>query len=187
MEKKSLNECQECTVRRTVKWHHYWWAPNYHKNSIIRSMWHHVALFRALQTRICIICLQRRLLHEKLKPHRKNGQITTNNKNFTVENVRLPSNICMCWGSEILPNLILFFLLNIVAAFQGMHVSPAKHNYAWLPRKFDLVTGQTMDRQTPDKVIPMALLCAAMLRRRQKNSKHSSSVLFTGQPAGDFY
>ena len=26
---------------------------------------------------------------------------------------------------------------NIVAAFQGMHVSPAKHSYAWLPRKCD--------------------------------------------------
>ena len=30
-----------------------------------------VALFRALQTQICEICLQCRLLHEKLRPHRK--------------------------------------------------------------------------------------------------------------------
>ena len=28
-----------------------------------------------------------RQLHEKLKPHRKNCQITTNNKHFTAENV----------------------------------------------------------------------------------------------------
>ena len=48
---------------------------------------------------------------------------------------------------------------NIVAVFRGMHVSPAKHSYAWLPRKCDYRTdartdGRT-DRQTPDKVIPM--------------------------------
>ena len=43
-----------------------------------------------------------------------------------------------------------------------MHVSPAKHSYAWLPRKCDyqesVTTGQTdgqTDKQTPDKVIPM--------------------------------
>ena len=33
---------------------------------------------------------------------------------------------------------------NIVAAFWGMHVSPAKHSYAWLPRKCDYRT----DRHT---------------------------------------
>ena len=37
----------------------------------------------------------------------------------------------------------------IVAAFRGMYVSPAKHSYAWLPRKCHYWT----DRQTPDKVI----------------------------------
>ena len=52
--------------------------------------------------------------------------------------------------------------VDIVAAFQGMHLSPAKHSYAWLPRKRDyhksVTTRQTdrqTDRQTPDKVIPM--------------------------------
>ena len=49
------------------------------------------------------------------------------------------------------PTLLKSFLIKIVAAFQGMHVSPAKHSYAWLPRKCDYWT----DRQTPDKVIPM--------------------------------
>ena len=34
---------------------------------------------------------------------------------------------------------------NIVAAFRGMHVSPAKHSYAWLPRKCDYIyTGNTL-------------------------------------------
>ena len=46
-------------------------------------------------------------------------------------------------------------ILNIVAAFRGMHVSPAKHSYAWLPRKCDYRTDTRTDRQTPDKVIPM--------------------------------
>ena len=38
------------------------------------------------------------------------------------------------------------YMENIVAAFPGMHVSPAKHSYAWLPRKCDyqcVTTGQT--------------------------------------------
>ena len=44
-----------------------------------------------------------------------------------------------------------------MAAFLGMHVSPAKDSYAWLPLE-SVTTGQThrrTDRQTPDKVIPM--------------------------------
>ena len=48
-----------------------------------------------------------------------------------------------------------------MAAFRGMHVSPAKHSYAWLPlenvtteRTHRQTDGRT-DRQTPDKVIPM--------------------------------
>ena len=45
--------------------------------------------------------------------------------------------------------------VKIVAAFQGMHVSPEKHSYAWLPRKCDYRTDRRTDRQTPDKVISM--------------------------------
>ena len=37
--------------------------------------------------RIGKICIECRLLHEKWKPHRKNGQIMTNDKHFKVENV----------------------------------------------------------------------------------------------------
>ena len=58
---------------------------------------------------------------------------------------------------------------NIVAAFRGMHVSPAKHSYAWLPRKCDYRTDTRTDRQTdrrtPDKVIPM---CCYALQAIQK-------------------
>ena len=36
-----------------------------------------------------------------------------------------------------------------------MHVLPAKHSYAWLPRKCDYWTDGRTDRQAPDKVIPM--------------------------------
>ena len=49
---------------------------------------------------------------------------------------------------------------NIVAAFWGMHVLPAKHSYEWLPRKCDYRT----DRQTPDKMIPM---CSYALQATQ--------------------
>ena len=53
----------------------------------------------------------------------------------------------------------LYIRNNIMAAFRGMHVSSAKHSYAWLLRKCDYRTDtQThgwKDRQTPDKVIPM--------------------------------
>ena len=77
-----------------------------------------------------------------------------------------------------------FFLINIVAAYRGMHVSPAKHSYVWLPRKRDYRTdrhthGQT-DGQT-DRRRTKWSLCAAMLRRRHKNHKqiqHSTLDLF---------
>ena len=36
-----------------------------------------------------------------------------------------------------------------------MHVLPAKHSYAWLPRKCDYRTDRWTDRQMLDKVIPM--------------------------------
>ena len=35
----------------------------------------------------------------------------------------------------------------MVAAFRGVHVSPAKHSYALLPRKCDYRTDSRMDRQ----------------------------------------
>ena len=41
--------------------------------------------------------------------------------------------------------------IKIVAAFQGMHVSPAKHSFGKCDRRTD---GQA-DGQTTDKVIPM--------------------------------
>ena len=69
-----------------------------------------VALFRAFQTQICEMCIQCRLLHEKLKPHRKNGQITVNNKHFTVKNVcpPYPPTKRTCGGSQVLQKLKLF-------------------------------------------------------------------------------
>ena len=47
--------------------------------------------------------------------------------------------------------------INIVAAFQGMHVLPAKHSYAWLPRKCDYRTDRHRDGRTDTehKLIPM--------------------------------
>ena len=51
-------------------------------------------------------------------------------------------------------------LENIVAAFRGMHASPAKHSYAWLPRKWDYQTDTQMQKWS---------LCATILRRGHKN------------------
>ena len=45
----------------------------------------------------------------------------------------------------------LHMINKVMAAFRGMHVSPVKQSYAWLPRKCDYQT----DTQSPDKVIPM--------------------------------
>ena len=67
---------------------------------------------------------------------------------------------------------VLIWLKNIVAAFRGMHVSPAKDSYAWLPLE-SVTTGQThrrTDRQTPDKVIPMCH------DRRHNNISYSKSL-----------
>ena len=44
--------------------------------------------------------------------------------------------------------------IHVVAAFRGMHVSPAKHSNAWLPRKCDYWT----DAEQSD---PYVLLCFA--------------------------
>ena len=54
--------------------------------------------------------------------------------------------------------------VNTVVAFRGMHVSPAKHSYAWLPIKCDYRTDTQTDTQTPDKLS----LCSTMLRMRHR-------------------
>ena len=46
--------------------------------------------------------------------------------------------------------------IKIVAAFRGMHVSPAKHSYGSVTDgRTDGRTDRRTDRQTTDKVIPM--------------------------------
>ena len=56
---------------------------------------------------------------------------------------------------------------NIVAAFRGMHVSPAKHSYEWLSIKCDYQTNTHTDGQT-DRHRTKWSLCVAMLRRQHK-------------------
>ena len=58
-------------------------------------------------------------------------------------------------------------IINIVAAFQGMHVLPVKHSYGWLPRKCDYCTDTQTDGWT-DKCRTKWSLCAAMLHRWNK-------------------
>ena len=54
-------------------------------------------------------------------------------------------------------------IINIVSAFRGMHVSPAKHSYAWLPRKSDYPTDRNIHRQTDagqsDPYVPLCFAC----------------------------
>ena len=45
-----------------------------------------------------------------------------------------------------------YLIIKIVAAFRGMHVSPAKHSFASVT---DGQTDRRTDGQTTDKVIPM--------------------------------
>ena len=63
-----------------------------------------------VRTNLGVTTIQCRLLHEKLKPHRKNGQITANNKHFTVENVcpPYPPTKRTCGWSRVLQKLKLF-------------------------------------------------------------------------------
>ena len=49
----------------------------------------------------------------------------------------------------------LKILKNIVAAFRGMHVSPAKHSHAWLPRKCDYWTDGRTDAGQSDPYVPL--------------------------------
>ena len=58
-----------------------------------------------------------------------------------------------------------YIIKNIVAAFRGMHVSPAKHSYGSVT---DGRTDRQTDRQT-DRRRTKWSLCVAMLRRRHKN------------------
>ena len=73
------------------------------------------------------------------------------------------------WSWWRLKNVCSKNFHNIVAAFRGMHVSPAKHSYAWLPRKCDYRTERRTDRQVPDKVIPM---CRYAWQATQKETCH---------------
>ena len=59
-----------------------------------------------------------------------------------------------------------------------MRVSPAKHNYAWLPRKCDYRTDTQTDRQSdtdeqmPDKVIPMCHYASQATQKLDVFVKH---------------
>ena len=70
------------------------------------------------------------------------------------------------------------FIINIMAAFRWMHVSPAKYSYAWLPRKCDYRTDRRTDRRRTKRS-----LCAAMLSRRHNRQAdgHTDGQTNTGQ------
>ena len=77
---------------------------------------------------------------------------------------------------------------NIV--FQGMYVLPAKHSYAWLPRKCDYWTDRHSDRRTdPGQSDPYVtyivhiIVCAAMLCRWHNKSCQKTMTLAGRQPS----
>ena len=61
-----------------------------------------------------------------------------------------------------------------------MHVSPAKHSSAWLPRKCDYQTDTLTDRQTdrqmPDKVIPMCRFASQATQKLWLKSLHIQKI-----------
>ena len=69
---------------------------------------------------------------------------------------------------------------NIVAAFPGMHVSPAKHGYVWLPRKCDYQTDTRTDGWTDRRQTKWSL-CDTMFRlaKTQSDIIMSFSILTT--------
>ena len=71
----------------------------------------------------------------------------------------------------------LIMVNKIVTAFWGMHVLPAKHNYAWLPRKCDYQTDGRVDRQTPDKVIPMRCYASQATQKCSIQKEYKSNLL----------
>ena len=77
--------------------------------------------------------------------------VTTGQTDRWTDRQTLDKVIPMCHYASSTETNFSQIYNNIVAAFRGMHGLPAKHSYAWLPRKCDYRT----DRQTPDKVIPM--------------------------------
>ena len=90
-------------------------------------------------------------------------------------------------GERSEPEKFDYKKVKIVAAFQGMHVSPAKHSYVWLPRKCDYRTDRQTDGQT-DRHRTKWSLCAAMLRRWHKNKLWTHSPThqtFTLDPTSD--
>ena len=73
------------------------------------------------------------------------------------------------------------YIRNIVAAYQGMHVSPAKHSYSWLPRKCDYWTDRQTHRQTDIRQTKW-FLCATMLPKRHKNWTWWTNFTNTPEP-----
>ena len=66
-------------------------------------------------------------------------------------------------------------LNKIVAVSRGMHVSPVKHSYAWLPRKCNYRTDRQKDRLIDgrtDRCRTKWSIFAAMLRRQHKNDSY---------------
>ena len=65
---------------------------------------------------------------------------------------------------------------NIVAAFRGMHVSPAKHSFGKCDRRTDRQTDRRPDRRTTDKVIPMCRYASQATQKLDAPKFHSGNI-----------
>ena len=71
-----------------------------------------------------------------------------------------------------------FQSIYIVAAFRGMHVSPAKHSYAWLSRKFDYWTDRHTHTQTDaGQSDPYVPLCFAGWLLKSDEEAHNAGQI----------
>ena len=84
-------------------------------------------------------------------PHRLFEYLASFYVRFSSKSSCLPTNFAI---NGLLKAEKALVIENIVAAFRGMHVSPAKHSYTWLPRKW------LLDRQT-EQSDPYVPLCFA--------------------------
>ena len=61
---------------------------------------------------------------------------------------------------------------HIAAAFRGMHVSPAKHSYAWLQRECDYRTDTQTDVGQSDPYVPLCFACDTKTCGQTDDSNH---------------
>ena len=95
--------------------------------------------------------------------------------------ISFPSREMSLWSS-----LWTFCCRKIVAAFQGMHVSPAKHNFGKCDRRTDRQTDGRTDGQTDGRRTKWSLCVAMLQRRHEKGMRVFNPLPFIWVISGHF-